>query len=230
MNHENALFSAALGLQPPYKVIKVDFNIETGELHIHLDFPGGSEFPRPECTASSKVCDAKPRQWRHLNFFEHRTYLHAPVPRVNCLRCGVKTVRVPWSRPESGFTLLFEAIVIMLCQSMPVKAVARMMNVHDTRIWRIVRHYVEEARSKVDMSEVSELGVDETSVKPGHKYVSVFADIRRKRVLFVTEGKDNRTFGSFSEELRSHGGFPSNIKTICMDMSPAFIYEKTCFR
>ena len=49
MNHENALFSAALGLQPPYKVIKVDFNIETGELHIHLDYPGGSEFPRPEC-------------------------------------------------------------------------------------------------------------------------------------------------------------------------------------
>ena len=223
MNHENTLFSAALGLQPPYQVSNVDFNIETGELHIHLDYPKGSEFPCPECNDSSKVYDSNVRQWRHLNFFEHRTYLHAPVPRVNCKRCGVKTVRVPWSRPESGFTLLFEAIIIMLCRSMPVKAVARMLNVHDTRIWRIVTHYVEEARSKVDMSEVSELGVDETSVKPGHKYVSVFADVRRKKVLFVTEGKDKRTFESFNEEFERRLGFPSNIKTICMDMSPAFI-------
>ena len=143
MNHENTLFSAALGLQPPYQVSNVDFNIETGELHIHLDYPKGSEFPCPECNDSSKVYDSNVRQWRHLNFFEHRTYLHAPVPRVNCKRCGVKTVRVPWSRPESGFTLLFEAIIIMLCRSMPVKAVARMLNVHDTRIWRIVTHYME---------------------------------------------------------------------------------------
>ncbi len=100
----------------------VDFNMETGELHIHFDYPGGSEFPCPECNDSSKVYDSNVRQWRHLNFFEHRTFPHASVPRVNCKRCGVKTVRVPWSRPESGFTLLFEAIVIMLCRSMPGKS------------------------------------------------------------------------------------------------------------
>ena len=60
-------------------------------------------------------------------------------------------------------------------------------------------------------------------MKPGHKYVSVFADVRRKKVLFVTEGKDKRTFESFNEEFGRRLGFPSNIKTICMDMSPAFI-------
>ena len=230
MNHENALFAAALGLQPPYQVSKVDFDREARELHIHLDYPKGSQFACPECNETSNVYDSSLREWRHLNFFEHSAYLHAPLPRVNCHRCGVKTVRVPWSRPGSGFTLLFEAIVIMLCQSMPVKAVARMLNVHDTRIWRIVMHYVEEARSKTDMGDVDVLGVDETSVKPGHNYVSVFADVRGKKVLFVTEGKDKRTFESFNEEFGRRCGSPSNIKTICMDMSPAFIYEKTCFR
>ncbi len=142
MNHENALLAVVLGLQPPYQVSSVDFNMETGALHIHFDYSGGSEFPCPECNGSAKVYDSNLRQWRHLNFFEHRTFLHAPVPRVNCKRCGVKTVRVPWSRPESKFTLLFEAIIIMLCRLMPIKAVARMLNVHDTRISRIVTNYV----------------------------------------------------------------------------------------
>jgi transposase len=223
MYDENELFAAALGLNIPYQVKKVEFNLEEGVLHIHIHFPRGSEFPCPVCGNPCKVYDTKAHQWRHLNFFEHKTYLHAHVPRIDCPRCGVKTVKVPWSRPESGFTLLFEAFTLALCKRMPVKSVADTVGEHDTRIWRMVERYVEKSRSFVDMSDVNELGVDETSIKPGHNYVSVFADIRKKRVLFVVEGKDKRTFDEFSGELSNHNGDPSGIQTICMDMSPSFI-------
>jgi len=27
------------------------------------------------------------------------------VPRVRCERCGIKTVNVPWARPDSDFRL-----------------------------------------------------------------------------------------------------------------------------
>ena len=98
MYDENELFAAALGLQPPYIVDRVDFDLEKQELHLYLDFPRGSEFPCPECKNQCKAYDTKSRQWRHLNFFEHQTYLHAFVPRINCSQCGVKVIEVPWSR------------------------------------------------------------------------------------------------------------------------------------
>ena len=37
---------------------------------------------------------------------------------------------------------------------MPVNAFARLVKEYDTRLWRILYHYVEEARSEQDMSEL----------------------------------------------------------------------------
>jgi transposase len=88
-----------------------------------------------------------------MDFFQHETYLTARVPRVSCQSCAkVRTVRVPWARPQSGFKLLFEAMVCSLAPHMPVAALARHVREHDTRIWRILGHYVERARAQADYS------------------------------------------------------------------------------
>ncbi|MBK9119820.1 MAG: transposase family protein [Phycisphaerales bacterium] len=79
--------------------------------------PSGSRFACPECgRAGCGAYDSTERTWRHLNFFQHKTLLHARQPRVECPDHGVKTVEVPWSRPGSGFTLLMEAFILMLVQ------------------------------------------------------------------------------------------------------------------
>jgi len=57
---------------------------------------------------------------------------------------------VPWARPGSGFTLSFEAIVMTLAKSMPVKTIAAFVNEHDTRLWRVLHHYVDSARDNAD--------------------------------------------------------------------------------
>jgi hypothetical protein len=75
---------------------------------------------------------AERKTWRHLNFFQHQAYLTARVPRVRCDKCGIKTINVPWARPDSGFTLLFEAMLMAMIPAMPVAAVARMVGEHDT--------------------------------------------------------------------------------------------------
>jgi len=61
--------------------------------------------------------DTAERTWRHLNFFQHETHLHARQPRVQCPSTGFKTVEVPWARPGAGFTLLFEALVMVLAKN-----------------------------------------------------------------------------------------------------------------
>ena len=69
----------------------------------------------------------------------------ARVPRVVCEEHGARQVKLPWARERSGFTLLFEALVMALVKEMPVAPVAALIGEHDTRVWRIVHYYVDEA-------------------------------------------------------------------------------------
>jgi transposase len=215
------LFQMALGLSFPWKVMSSDFDAQAGRLDIRIDFPRGSRFCCPTCGTSGPAYDTREMTWRHLNFFQHEAHLHARVPRVQCSRCGVKRAAVPWARDGSGFTLLFEALIIAMARTMPVRTVARMVGEHDTRLWPIVHHYVETARDAADHSEVTRVAFDETSARRGHDYVTLFADLEKRRVLFA--GKDSATVAAFAADLTAHGGDPQAVAEVCIDMSQAFI-------
>jgi transposase len=214
----------ALGLTPPWTVVGSDFDETAHRLDIHIDFPAGSRFACPSCGGNDcPAYDTDQMTWRHLNFFQHEAYLNARVPRIRCDKCGIRKVQVPWARPDSGFTLLFEAMVMQMISAMPVKAVARMVGEHDTRLWRVLHHYVDQARARMAVSEVKKLAIDETAARRGHDYVTLFVDIDRARVLFATEGKDAATVAAFADDFAAHGGDPKAISEVCIDMSPAFI-------
>jgi len=214
----------ALGMAPPWAVTGSDFDAEARRLDIHIDFTPGSRFTCPSCgTANCPTHDTEQMTWRHLNFFQHQAYLHARVPRVRCDRCGVKKISVPWARPDSGFTLLFEALLMALVSEMPVNAVARLVGEHDTRLWRVIHHYVERARARLDLSAVTRVAIDETAAKRGQNYITLFVDIDQASTVFAVEGKDAGTVAAFSDDLRAHGGEPNAVSQVCIDMSAAFI-------
>jgi transposase len=218
------LFQMALGLADPWIVESAEFDPIKKRLEIRIDFKRGGTFDCPVCgVGGCKAHDTKEKQWRHLNFFEHETHIIARMPRSDCDDCGIHLVNVPWARPGSGFTLLFEAMIMTLAPSMPVKTIANFVNEQDTRLWRILHHYVDEAREKADYSQVEQVGMDETSRKKGHNYVSLFVDLEESRVLFATDGKDASTVERFKQDLIDHGGDPGSIEEMCCDMSPAFI-------
>ena len=220
------LFRVALGLAKPWVVSKIEFSEEQHRLDLWLDFPSGSPFACPQCGKSCGAYDSGERVWRHLNFFQHKTLLHARQPRVQCPDHGVKTVEVPWARPGVGFTLLMEAFILLLVQGgMTPKQVSRLIDENDTRIWRVLQHYVEKARGEADFSQVTAIGADETSRAKGQQYISVFMDLDKdsSRVLFATEGKDAATVKAFKEDLEAHGGKAQQIQEACLDMSAAFI-------
>lgn len=218
------LLQLALALAPPWSVTRSEFDPEAHRLDIHIDFPAGSRFPCPDCGAADcPTHDTEQMTWRHLNFFQHEAWLHARVPRVRCTKCGVRSVGVPWARPGSGFTLLFEALLMAMVPAMPVNAVAKLIGEHDTRLWRVLHHYVEQARAKADASDVTRVAIDETAARRGHDYITLFVDIDQARVVFATEGKDAETVAAFADDLTAHGGEPDAVSEVCIDMSPAFI-------
>jgi hypothetical protein len=98
---QEAIFTAALGVESPWFVESVVFDAEQKRLDIRLDFKRGSKFEVDG--VSCCVHDTVEKQWRHLNFFQHECYLHARVPRVNTPDGKVLMVLPAWAGKLSGF-------------------------------------------------------------------------------------------------------------------------------
>ena len=135
----------------------------------------------------------------------------------------MKQVSPPWARTGSGFTLLFEAFLLSMVKAMPVANVAEIVDEHDTRLWRVLDHYVSRAVRGPDLSEVEQIAVDETSARRGHDYISRFVDMVRRKVVYVADGKDAATVDGFAAFLEAHGGKRENITDASIDMGAAFI-------
>lgn len=216
------LFTVALGLQAPWRVDDVRFEPEAGEIHFDVSCTE-QRLTCPACqVAEQPVHDRKARSWQHLHFFQYRAYIHAQVPRVTCDHCGKTTqVPVPWARPGSGFTLLFEAFAVALARHLPVRQVGAMLGVSDARLWRALKALVDAARVQESHVGVRHIGVDEKHVgRQG--YISVFHDAGEQKVLFTTTGRQGDAFERFADDLRAHGGAPEGIEAVSMDFSKAY--------
>ena len=181
--------------------------------------------PEPKCGGDQVVCHdhAEPRTWRHLDAFGKRTEILCSLPRARCKGCEkVWTVPAPWEGKNKHFTKDFEAFSLTLMREMPVKRAGEILGETDTRLWRMLMAHVKAAHAATDFSGVVHVGVDEMNRRKGHNYLTVFADLVERRVLFATEGKDHTTFAAFAEELMRHNGHPHAIQRVAMDMSAAY--------
>ena len=218
-----SLFTSALGLQAPWSVEKVELDTSRRRIDFQLSCQAKRR-PCPQCNAPEQgVHDRLDREWRHLDFFQFEAWLHAGVPRVACSACGkTSQIDVPWAREGSGFTALFEALALSLCQELPVRQAAALLRCTDKQLWRRIEHFVGAARQLDDMSEVKLVGIDDTSLRKGQNYITVVHDLDAKRLLFACEGRDHTSVLDFAAELKAHGGEPEQIRHVCQDMSAAY--------
>jgi transposase len=77
------------------------------------------------------------------------------------------------------------------------------------------------------LSQTKRIGIDETSRKKVHEYITQAVDLGARRTIFVTEGKGMESVEKLVERLKEKGGKAENIELISMDMSPAFIAAAT---
>jgi len=122
-----SLFTLALGLPTPWEVIDVAFDPQSGRIDFHRAFAPGTRCSCPQCGAERPpVHDTLECDWRHLNCFQFQASIHAKVPRVRCGTCARTTqVVVPWARPNSGFSLRMEVLLVTLCKTMAVSQVTQ---------------------------------------------------------------------------------------------------------
>jgi transposase len=91
------------------------------------------------------------------------------------------------------------------------------------RVMAVCERYVHIALDLADFSDVRALAIDETTRARGQDYVTLAADAVKRRVLFVTAGRDAQTIKELAAHLGDHGWPPEQIDSVSIDMSPAFI-------
>lgn len=213
-----------LGIQKPWLLRGIKVQEKNMVIDVYIDFERGSKFPCSCCGHLASVHDSSYKRIRYLDLFDFRCYLNIKTPRLSCDRDGVRVAHADsWGRQGSHYSFKFEALVMRLCREMSVTAVSQELGEPDQNLWRVFRYHVKERIIPgFDFRDVRRVCVDETAVKRGHNYISIFTDYDTGNVLFVTEGRKKDVFSSFYGWLWDNGGHPRNIEVFSMDMSTSY--------
>jgi len=170
------LFESALGISAPWSVESVEFDEAAKRLKVVVDFKPGTRFTVSGHAGEHPVHDTVTKTYRHLNFFQHECHLQVRTPRVRLPNGAVRLIEPDFAGRLNGFTLLFEALILMLAQQMPFAAVGRIVGESAYRVLAVCRRYVHIAAGLADYSAVQALAIDETSRARGQAYVTLAAD------------------------------------------------------
>ena len=129
-------------------------------------------------------------------------YLEADAPRIRCKRHGVLVAAVPWARHDAGFTRQFEDQTAWLAVQTSKTAVAELMRIAWRTVGWICERVSDEATASRDlMAGLSRIGLDEISIRKGHRYLTVVVDHDTGRLVWAHPGRDRKTVEKFLDLL-----------------------------
>ena len=155
-----------------------------------------------KCPRYDKQSD-KPRTWRSLDFAGVLVDVVYPTHRICCPEHGVLVADVPWAFPNSHFTKDFDMTVAWLAKYLPRSAVASYMRID----WKTVGNCISRAREflEPDMTRrldgLVHIGIDETSYKKGHKYITVIINHDTNEVVWASQGHGKEVLKRFFLQL-----------------------------
>jgi len=221
---DTQLYEQLLSLEPPWKVSEVQIDDNLEEIHVKITY-NSTKAHCPECGKLCSLYDHREqRRWRHLDICQMKTILICRVPRLDCPEHGKLTLPVPWSRPHSRFTLLFERLAIDLLRNFKKQyRVSDQLRISFDQLNRIMQQAVERGLERRDTGELIEhIGIDEKSYAVKHQYSTVLVDLDRGRVLDLAQ---NRTEQAAQQLIRDSltKKQRQQVKAISMDMWKAYI-------
>jgi len=181
------MMAGSLSLTEPWYVERATFDAQEMAVRIYVGVRKTAAIACPACGGATKRYgyEKNERIWRHGDCLFYPCYVHCRRPKVVCPRCGTKQASAPFERKNSRFTLLFEGFAMLVLADAPIAKVATWLRCDEKSLTKILRHWVNKAVDGMDLSEVAQLAIDETSFKRGHKYVTLIVDAAKRRVIDV---------------------------------------------
>ena len=160
----------------------------------------------PFCHKRCRRYDKKnpqPRTWRALDMGAVLVDIVYDTHRIECPTHGVLVADVPWAYPGSGFTKDFDLTVSWLAIYLPRSVVSEYMRIDWETVGRCINRTlndIEPERSR-RLNNLVNIGIDETSYKKGHKYITVIVNHDTNTVVWAAEGHGKTVLESFYRQL-----------------------------
>ena len=157
------------------------------------------------------------REWRALDLGVLRVYLRARAPRVECSEHGVIVAMVPWARHDAWFTHDFEQWVTWVSLHTNRSVVAELCRIDWETVGSIIGRVERDERKKrpAPFEGLGSIGIDETSYKKGHSYITVVVDHDTGAVIWAARGHGKGVLTKFFKLLTEQQR--AQIKTVTGD-------------
>lgn len=214
-------YNNILGVESPWTITSVRRDSDTRVVTTLVEYNSEDGIPCPECGAKSRIYDHRKRRWRHLDTCNHQTIIEAEVPRVECLKHGVKQLSVSWAEKNSRFTAEFERAILVWLQHDSIKTVAKNFDISWDQVDGIMQRAVKRGLERRQRTQPANIGVDETSFQKRHEYVTVILDKDRGVVIDILQDRKSKTLSDWlkTQDICDFGA----LNSISMDMWDPFI-------
>ena len=177
---------------------------------------------RPVCSGCEQAApgyDTLPeRKWAFVPLWGLLVFFVYAMRRVECPRCGVKVEVVPWAQGKQQVTTSYAWFLAGWAKRLNWSEVGRVFRTSWDTVFRSVEMAVEWGRARMDLSDVSSVGVDEISLRRGQRYITLVYQIDegRRRLLWAGEHRKEKTLLGFFRWFGKER--TKQIRFVCSDM------------
>lgn len=219
---DTTLYAMLLGLTPPWRVTRVQVNLDSQRIDVWVEEAPGTKFPCAACRQPAGVYDHTREQvWRHLDTCQCRTFVHARLPRTACPTDGIKQILAPWAEPRSHVTRPFESRVIDTLKECDVTGAMRLVGTRWDETWGVLERAVERGRARKPKRVPERLGIDEKSVGKGHDYETLVCDLEQGTVEYVVDERTQESLERYYQQFTPEE--LAAVQAIAMDMWDPYI-------
>lgn len=162
----------------------------------------------------------KTRSFRMGPLGRKQSILNLQLHRLKCIKCdAIWWPQLPFMNGKSRYTRSFALTALDLLRFGTIKDIANYLHVgwdlikdiHKTKLQRLYR--------KMPICKLKYLGIDEFSIRKGHKYMTIFIDLQEGRIIHAIEGTSKENIQPFLKILARKA---KKLKAVAMDMSRSF--------
>lgn len=177
--------------------------------------------PCPECGHKGSIFKGQKARWfRMPPIGRKQGLLQVIMHRIQCKECNhLWWPRLSFVEGNARYTRSFAQTVLDLLPFGTIRSVAEYLRVSWDLVKNIHESYLAFKYRAIDLSDVKYLGMDEFSIKKGHKYMTIFVDMQTGRILHAVEGTSKEAITPFLKILAKKA---KKLKAVSMDMSASF--------
>ncbi len=164
---------------------------------------------------------------KHLPSFGNTVYIEFQPTRFQCFDCEgcpTTTEKLPWYQSSGHCTQLYAEYIINLLVNSTITDVAKQENITYKKVIGIINKHIPNEIDWSKINSIEYLGIDEISLKKGHKdfVVIISTKIQGKAVvLAVLKDRKKKTVKDFLLSIPKD--LAGTVVNVCSDMYDGFI-------